>query len=308
MEKNVCIKLSDSGLGDKLLDIIGFYVICKCLNHSPKIIFNNSSCIRAWGIINYDLELFDFSGFELIENECEYYIKSTNSSSSLSPYKGFEFVQSVLPNITFKEYSEYFNTYAKEIIKPSVNVILPENLENTYGIHLRKTDKVGNHGNPNHISTQDEFNTIMNELLKDVEIIIQQENEPQFVLVSEDNNWKNEIANRIRNIPTNKSVKMVNIEYNSNGHFNNYNEVVDMFSLSKCKEILQGVKYSTFSVVASILGNNKIRNYSRYLPTNDISLIYSYNSVVEVNGLKNFNIEKHKKITQGIRPLETNIL
>ena len=81
-----------------------------------------------------------------------------------------------------------------------------------------------------------------------------------------------------------------------------------MFTLSKCKEILQGVKYSTFSVVASILGNNKIRNYSRYLPTDDISLIYSYNSVVEVNGVKNFDIEKHKKITQGIRPLETNIL
>ena len=45
MEKNVCIKLSDSGLGDKLLDIIGFYVICKYLNLSPKILFNNSTIL-----------------------------------------------------------------------------------------------------------------------------------------------------------------------------------------------------------------------------------------------------------------------
>jgi hypothetical protein len=70
-----------------------------------------------------------------------------------------------------------------------------------------------------------------------------------------------------------------------------------MFCLSKCKEILQGVKYSTFSILASLLGNNKLRNYSNNTDSYDVCLIHSWSSSIEINGNKNFNIEKHKNVT-----------
>jgi L-rhamnose mutarotase len=80
-----------------------------------------------------------------------------------------------------------------------------------------------------------------------------------------------------------------------------------MFCLSKCKEILQGVKYSTFSILASLLGNNKIRNYSKYINTDDVCLIHSWSSVIEINNNKLFDIELHKKITNNTINIQTNI-
>ena len=42
MENNyVSIRLNN-GLGDKLLDLIGFVVLCKYLNYKPNVIFNNN--------------------------------------------------------------------------------------------------------------------------------------------------------------------------------------------------------------------------------------------------------------------------
>jgi hypothetical protein len=80
-----------------------------------------------------------------------------------------------------------------------------------------------------------------------------------------------------------------------------------MFCLSKCKEILQGVKYSTFSILASLLGNNKLRNYSKYTNSYDVCLIHTWSSVIEINNNKNFDIEFHKKISNGVINIETNI-
>jgi len=80
-----------------------------------------------------------------------------------------------------------------------------------------------------------------------------------------------------------------------------------MFCLSKCKEILQGVKYSTFSILASLLGNHKLRNYAKYTNHYDVCLIHSWSSVIELNNNKNYDIEFHKRITTGVMNIETNI-
>ena len=128
-------------------------------------------------------------------------------------------------------------------------------------------------------------------------------------VVSEDNNWKLEIKNLISNISNNnnKQIKILDIDYDNKNNYCNYNSVLDMFCLSKCKEILQGVKYSTFSMLSSLLGNNKIRNYSKYTDSYYVCLIHNWSSVIEINNNKNFDIEHHKKITNGIRNIETNI-
>ena len=74
MNNNATIVLNN-GLGDKLLDLIGFYVICKYLNYKPNVTFNDDN---HWG--SYDMKLFnlkDISSYikridELIENKMKF--------------------------------------------------------------------------------------------------------------------------------------------------------------------------------------------------------------------------------------------
>ena len=313
MNHSVKIRLAPSGLGDRLLDMIGFYVICKCLGYCPKVFFNNYCNYFDWGSSVYDLRLFDFTGIELIEDvECPYYIHSPNTSSSLSPYKGWEFVASLLPELSFEDFSNLYHTYAKQVIRPSSIIVskLPEGLENAYGIHLRRSDKV-KEGDIRHENTTSEFEMITRELIEDIRRIIQKEDEPEpvFLIVSEDNQWKDEfhhIVNRIF-LENNKTPRFILIDYNSSVHYVNYNGVLDMFCLSRCKAIYQGVKYSTFSMIASLIGNNKLHNYSHITETHDKCLIHTYHSAIEINGGKKVDIELQKKIGEEIGTLETNI-
>ena len=153
------------------------------------------------------------------------------------------------------------------------------------------------------------YTYIMEKLLEDVKNIIEKDTEPKFVVVSEDSNWKLEIINRINNISieTNKKIKIIDINYSNDSNYSNYNSVLDMFCLSKCKEILQGVKYSSFSILASLLGNKKIRNYANYTNSYDICLIHIWSSVLEINNRKNYDIEHHKNISNRSENIKTNI-
>jgi hypothetical protein len=312
MEKNAFISLQN-GLGDKLLDLIGFYIICKYLHYIPFVSFNNDIKQFAWGNNKYDIKLFDLQGFVITNNwnQCRYYVRSPNPSASLCPYKVYTFLKTFLPEITFEEISQCYNLYSKEIIKPSEIILskIPNNIENAYGIHLRKSDKVGKNVNIIHENLIDEFSIITNQLLFTVKDIIVAEDDPTFIIVSEDDEWKNEIKEIIQNIAIkkNKVIQILEIDYTNENNFANYKSVLDMFCLSKCKEILQGVKYSTFSILASILGNCKLRNYSNYLDSNNLCLIYSWNSVVEINWQINFDKDFHERITNNVSNIETNI-
>jgi hypothetical protein len=77
MNNNANIILNN-GLGDKFLDLIGFYVICKYLNYKPNITFNNNSNF-AWGNNNYDLKLFNLKDISVSNNNCNFYINSSNN-------------------------------------------------------------------------------------------------------------------------------------------------------------------------------------------------------------------------------------
>lgn len=307
--------LLNNGLGDKLLDLVGFFVLCKYMNYTPTARFNNNDCFK-WGNTHYDLRLFDFKEIIISDNNCEFYVTSFNPSSSLCPYKVYEFMKSFLPESTFEQISNDFINYSKQIIRPSDIILskIPKNIENAYGIHLRKSDKVHPNGDMRHENSIQEFDIITNKLLEDVKNIIlsEQEEEPSFLLVSEDLTWKKEIYHRIQNIADTNHKRIHLLEINPDPElekeYYNYSSVLDMFCLSKCKEILQGVKYSTFSILASLLGNNKIRNYSNYTNTYDICLIHSWASVIEINkNHRNLDIERHKQITNRVTNISTNI-
>jgi hypothetical protein len=296
-----------NGLGDKFLDLIGFYVICKYLHLEPIVLFDNNSNF-AWGSSNYDMRLFHFEDLMFSDKECKYYMYSHSPSSSLCPYKVYDFLKHYLPDVSFEQISNDFANYGKTIIKPTDIILsdIPEDIENTYGIHLRKTDKVVSHGYLTHESTLSEFDILINNLLDDITNIIKQEREPKFLLVSEDDAWKQEFKEKLNTIANNHQVeiKIIEIDYKNND-YTNYKSVLDMFSLSKCKEILQGVKYSSFSMLAALLGNVKLRNYTP-LEITDF-LTHQWSSVIEINNQKNFDIELHKKIARLSNNLETNI-
>jgi len=300
----------NNGLGDKLLDLVGFFILCKYLNYKPNITFNNNGHF-AWGNNNYDTRLFNFNDIAISNDQCDFYVHSPNPSASLCPYKVYEFIKNFLPEITFEQISNDFIIYSKKIISPSEIILsqIPNGIENAYGIHLRKSDKINNRGDIRCENSINEFEIITNKLLEDVTNIINSENDVKFVIVSEDNNWKLEIKNIINDISNknNKQITILDIVYNNENNYCNNNSVLDMFCLSKCKEILQGVKYSTFSILASILGNKKIRNYSNYTNSYDSCLIHSWSSVLEINNKTNFDIEIHKNNTNRVVNINTNI-
>jgi hypothetical protein len=306
---NAKLILNNNGLGDKLLDLIGFFIICKYLNYNPHVnFFDNNSDV--WG--NYDIRLFDFKEVSTSNDEnCSFYINSPTPSSSLCPYKVYEFIHQFLPEISFEQVSNDFISEAKKIIKPSSPILLniPSNIENAYGIHLRKSDKVNHEVDIIYENTIDEFKIIMNKLLEDVKNIIIEEKEPVFLIVSEEENWKYEIIYMINqiSIENKKEIKILEIDYKNEENYSNFNSVLDMFCLSRCKEIIQGVKYSNFSILASLIGNNKIRNYSNYTNSYDVCLIHSWSSSIEINNNKNFDITFHKNFTNNFIKIETNI-
>jgi hypothetical protein len=314
---NVSIKLSN-GLGDKFLDLIGFCIICKYLNYNPHIIFSNDA-VFPWGTNHYDIRLFDFNdltGFnglneiKFIDSHCNFYINAPNPSMSLSPYKVYSFIKQFIP-VSFEIIS---NDFINSKIKPSHAILsnIPKDIDSAYGIHLRKSDKL--HVNENtcnfsHENSLNEFGIIIHHLLEDVTNIIINESNVKFLIVSEDNVWKKEISDIIIDISNkyNKNIKLLEINYENENKYSNYNSVLDMFCLSKCKEILQGVKYSTFSILAALIGNNKLRNYALYTDSYDFCLIHAWSSVVHINNNKNYNLIKHAQIVDRARNIETNI-
>lgn len=281
-----------NGLGDKCLDIIGVNVLCDYLGYCPIIKFNKDFEEHfEWGTNQYDTRLFDGLSNPSLPSEYDYMIKAPNASSSLCPYKTYEFLYDLGVPVCFFDINQKYREVAKILIRPSpiIEARLPQVLENAYGIHLRKTDKIKSHGcDIRHENKFDEFAIIIEKLLENVKKIIKTETEPTFLIVSEDEIWKNTIQEMIleegeKDESEQKTIKIINLD-DSPLPYTNYKSVLDMFALSRCKNILQGVKYSSYSILAALIGNGKLVNYSPALESNTECLIYAWNSVVEING------------------------
>ena len=292
-----------NGLGDKLLDLIGFCVLCQWLDYAPLVELNSHIHTFEWGNNHYDERLFEFSGLTLTRGQGANYIDSYNPSVSLSPYKVYAYLQSRVPVPDFETFSRDYVRCAREIIRPVDVVVsaLPPGIENAYGIHLRKTDKVKENYCASHENSFDEFETIIHHLLETVREIVATESDPTFIIVSEDEEWKLEIRDKIRAMACETSVDVTILEnnYSEGPSYHNFNAVVDMFALSKCKNIIQGVKYSTFSILAALLGNGQLTNFSRCLSDDRDCLIYAWNSVVDINGHKIAEPEPYLHFTRG---------
>jgi hypothetical protein len=322
---NISYDFGGAGIGDRLTDITVLYILCKYLNYKVHVYFNqNIGATQAWGVNSFfDLRLFDFPENDniIIKNN---YTKPDNfekkiffpySASSGCPYNVYKFLKKIIPSITFEQIISEWGNNAKEIIKPSKIILdkIPTDLKNTYGIHLRKTDKISEPYATNtdyrHISLTSEFSFIINSLLQDVKNIIETEDQPSFLIVSEDNNWKEYIINIINFYANenNKKINIIKLNYDNPDNIINYEAVLDLFCLSKCKKIFQGVKVSSFSNIAAIIGNNKLINYGHLLETNNIIYTHIYAPVININGKIEYDINLMEQILLGIPFIQSNI-
>jgi hypothetical protein len=309
LKNNILVtETKEGGLGDILLSIVGMLVFCEIIEHKPVVIFNARLRNYPWGSNEYDLRLFEFENFEVIDKSMNnkyanimHQFLETGCSTDMSPYLLYKYLNKNQPYFDFKYISTKYIDYASNL-KPSLYIIndIPNDISGSYGIHLRKTDKVSNNPYLYHENTHSEFNLIITKMIEDLTQIIINELEPKFVIVSEDEEWRIEFIKILENISTNncKRLNILKINYDKDkmNDYIGYKSVLDMFCLSKCKKIFQGVKVSTFSTISALIGNVPIINYSHYLNNYDELFIHLWSSVVTINNKKCYDIKFFDKI------------
>jgi len=271
-----------NGLGDKFLDIIGACVLCDLLNKKLHINLNTNNQNFVFGSGRYDASLFNINNISISNNNDVKYnniLISENPSVSLSPIKIFNYLNNEKKmNISYETILHKFRENARNI-KPSVDIekYIPKDIHNAYGIHLRATDKIfTNKGDARHETEAYAHNIIITNLLNDITNIIINEDKPMFFLASEDKQWKENIKTKIINIGNtcNKNIIFINYSEDSLSNIEGFHSVLDLFSLSRCKRIYQGIKYSTYSILASLIGNIELVNYANHINGYDMCIIH----------------------------------
>ena len=257
-----------NGLGDKLLDLTSFLLYCNAHNYIPNVewcenenkIISKANLIRGLSI--YDKSLFEFSMFKLVT-----FIPAPNNkvmiskdpSASLSLYKITNNRPTDLDILSYK-------TIARSAIKPSklIESCIPPEIPNCIGIHLRKSDKVGNHIDERYESTESDYLNIIECLKK--KIVDNLTKDSRFFICSEDIGLKTSFELWLK-VQGADVIKINSAESPING----FCQVLDFFSLSRCKEIYQGSQHSSFSCMEIILGDIPIYNFGKHVSN---SLLY----------------------------------
>lgn len=309
-----------NGLGDKIINVLGAAVYCYYKNLDLKISFNEIWSFYDFGSHNlYDISLFNFNNMHIYNDlqdinyfdlEKTFRFHNPDILVSITPYAIYQKLKNEGVNVTFLEVSNMFIKFAKDI-QPGdyISNYIPVGIEKSYGIHLRKTDKVKGFPDKRHETRNDEHVILINKVKIFIEDIIEKEDNPHFFIASEDIEQKNQIVDLINNKARsqNKLVKILNIEENIPENIsskNNFNTILDWFCLSKCKAIVQGVRYSAFSVTASLIGNEKIINFSKYLDSDIINIIYLWNPVLYINDNKNINENKYLTLINKYKEMD----
>ena len=312
MSNKTIVYYAANGIGDKIINLLGAAVYCYYKKFELKTGFNEILWFYAFGSYNlYDLSLFNFIDMCVFDNSKDAnYLDDENTFrfhnpdiiTSITPYAIYQKLKNEGVNdVTFLEVSNMFIQFAKNI-QPSdcISNYIPVGIENAYGIHLRNTDKVLDSPDVRHETSYNEHSTLLSKVKLFIEDVIEKEDNPKFFIASEDNENKKQFVDLINNkaASQNKVVEILNIEENIPEDIRskpNFYTVFDLFCLSKCKTIVQGIRYSAFSVVASLIGNEKLVNFSKHLDTDHLNIIHLWNSTLYINDNK--NIDENKYLT-----------
>lgn len=316
---NTLLLKTINGIGDKFINLLGAAVYCYYKKYDLKVILNEQRLYYKFGSHNlYDLLLFNFNNINVynqtndispnyLENAFQFH--NPDTIVSITPYSIYQKLKNEGFDVSFKEVSDMFIKIAKNI-QPSeyISSYIPVGIENSYGIHLRKTDKIKPNPDIRHEMSPHENFILINKLIITIENMIENEENISFFITSEDNQHKQEFTNLINDIAKrkNKNVTLLSIEENIPQDImsmNNFSSILDLFCLSKCKSIIQGVKYSAFSIVASLIGKEQIINLSKYLERDNLCITYLWNSVISINNNKNSDENKYLNLINKYKEL-----
>ncbi len=242
-----------TGFGDIVLDLIGIatWIAMDASLHVFFVLNNN----RKPASRVYDMSLFKFEDKRM--NLMDSHMGGLKPNSGVKTIKAAPGCSIHPCNITkmtsapVEMVCEEFKRNAHRL-KASTLIAnaMPTSLSEVIGIHLRRSDKIGER-DPHHGTTLDEFHSIVFMLKQYVVDEISGGNK-QFFVCSEDQAWKKEFAEWIEE----KGGEVISAT-NTNDALTSkrgWGPVLDFFCLTRCKKIIQGIGYSTFSMAASLVG------------------------------------------------------
>lgn len=294
------------GLGDRLLDFIGIYIITKYFGFHLHAEFEREC---GWGY--YDKRLFKFDDIPMltIVNKIQPGVNEYVPGGVYYPINVYDHLKQFIPTLTFRDVSKMYSHVAKQLIQPSDIILnkLPQGLENAYGIHLRYTDRVLDHLNERTVrfmTSPQELSMIINSLFEHVKRITETESNPSFVIVGENETWCDNIKGKLKK--TFPSINIIEVDYSGGEEYRNFSSVLDMFCLSRCKQILQGIKYSSYSVVASLIGTQKLSNYANKFPYYCICDTNLWSSIIQINDKQNHDECYHRTLCKYSPQIKCN--
>lgn len=262
--------ITSSGLGDILFDLTGFVTFCKLTKKQPvcQWCVESDNDIYPWGIGLFDKTLFNFPAYIEFVDELPAdmdRIYSDNTSISTCMVKIHKYIKT----IPLEEVITSYYSTLMEIIKPSNIIRYPANIEKAIGIHLRRSDKIKEMNEEidlRHETLITEYDSILSELCICIENIakISIDSVMYFYICSEDKEYVVAFKKQIFAIcqKNNKIARFCEPIYDKK--YKGVEAVTDMFYLSKCSCILQGTKYSTFSIIAAIIGKKPLYNFGHH--------------------------------------------
>ena len=242
-----------AGLGDRLSALVCYKVICDYKGYE-LLMYN--TCDEDDRCYNFQ-SFIEFEGLEYTDDPTDFddYINHYGYISHLHCNE----ILKISPEEVYKKYVETFRK-----IKPTeiVKSYLPdEPLDDVYGIHLRKGDKIQSipfFTFSHHATTQDEFDTVIEKLLADVKNIIETEDNPKFLVVSESQPWRKEFIGKMRSFGNFTLIEVKDVPKNTH---KGIESIVDFFALAQCKKLFMGIGFSVFTIAASIIGDKPLVTY-----------------------------------------------
>lgn len=236
-----------TGLGDKLLDLVGTAVLAGLLpgiDSAALVLCNAEANPNWWG--NYDQSLVEHDRISLVNNMEDLprgrkLVVGGTCGCSLHPFK--------LEALCKRPVLDQFREEAAAV-RPGrlVRSFLPEQVGgDTVGVHIRTGDKIDG-GNTRHGTAPGEQAYIMARL-RDAVVA-----GTTYFVCAQDPAEKASFERHVLQ----KGGAVVQLPELPD--VQGLAAAVDLFTLARCGVVMQGTGYSTFSMVASLIGGGRLRN------------------------------------------------
>ena len=263
-----------SGLGDHLLDVVGLSVLCASTDCVMDAVWEPD---HRWG--EYSIDLFDFpegiSSVSRFPADAAVHDLRVNTGLDLSPARMV--ADGRLPSdVDVAEASARFVAAAGRTIRPGAGLVacIPPGLDRCVGVHLRCSDKIRPRGQgcyPWETSVE-EHERILGRLLTWINGAASASPAPlSFFVCSEDDAFRARFEGLVS--ASAPGARFVRAETSEPLRATpGAQAALDLFCLSRCRCVLQGIKHSTFSLVASVVGRTPLVNVADADPRSHVHL------------------------------------